>query len=336
MDCLSRISCAGLGLAILSGFFFSVAGFTVKLVHLNPVLIVVIRSLIQLLFFLPFVLLTGSPVFGVPGERLPLFLRGLTGYLAFVLTYVSLRMIPLADSSTIVFSAPVFVLVIAFFVLKEECGMFQVFVLFLTITGVVLISRPTAIFGEDEDSNGLDTSVKGTLVALAASLFLSLNFVYVRMMKWTATAVITNAFSMGSIVCGILTLIMMRLMFGSQSDLLSDVYLPTSSYEISILLGNGLCGVAGLVTVTLALKIEEAGLVSLARTTDIIMAFILQTVYLPHEPVLWTSVVGAILICSAVSLSGVRRWLTKQPGKWEPFWTVLNCGHKDRESYVEI
>jgi drug/metabolite transporter (DMT)-like permease len=88
------------------------------------------------------------PITGVKGERIVVLLRGVSGFFSFGLLYVAYRMIPLADASTIVFSAPIFTLIFAWLVLREECGLFQTFILIFTMAGVVLISRPSFLFGE--------------------------------------------------------------------------------------------------------------------------------------------------------------------------------------------
>ena len=45
----------------------------------------------------------------------------------------------------------------------------------------------------------------------------------------------------------------------------------------AVVVANGVCAVTGQVFLTLSLRIEEASLVSLARTIDVVMAFVYQT-----------------------------------------------------------
>ena len=75
---------------------------------------------------------------------------------------------------------------------------------------------------------------------------------------------------------------------------------------LGYLVANGICGVLGQFCLTVALKVEEAGLVSLARTVDIVMAFVFQIIGLPEEEVDWTSILGAVIVCTAVSLSAFK------------------------------
>lgn len=291
------------------------------------------RSVVQLFIYLPVILVNRMPMFGISGERIPLYLRGVSGFFSFGLLYVAFRMIPLADAATIVFSAPVFVLLFAWLVLKEECGFFQTFILMFTLLGVVLISRPTFIFGvcdgEEEDSR---MRIEGTIVAVVASIFTALNFILIRKLPKTPAAVIINAFSIIAICCGIFSLLVIRNLVPGQAGFIGqNVYAPTSMHEIGCLIGNGVCGVLGQFCLTVALKVEEAGLVSLARTIDIVMAFVFQIIWLPEEEVNWTSILGAVIVCSAVCLSAIKKWLSQRPAKFHVLWIIINCGPKDRE-----
>ena len=73
-----------------------------------------------------------------------------------------------------------------------------------------------------------------------------------------------------------------------------------------------MCGVLGQLFLTIALKIEEAGLVSLARTIDIVMAFVFQVAFL-EEVVHWTSGLGAAIVCFGVIAATIRKYLMSKP-----------------------
>lgn len=286
----------------------------------------------QLVIYLPVILVNKMEILGVKGERITLFLRGMSGFFSFGLLYVAFRMIPLADASTIVFSAPIFVLIFAWLALREECGLFQIFILIFTLVGVALISRPSFLFG-DRAADGFPLRLEGTIVAVIASLFTALNFILIRKMPTTDPAVIINAFSVISIFNGIISLIVIRRVFPSKAGFMAEnVRFPYSWTEIGYLIANGVCGVLGQLCLTVALKVEEAGLVSLARTIDIVMAFVFQIIWLPEEVVNWTSILGAVIVCSAVTLSAIRKWLSQRPGKLELLWAILNCGPKERQA----
>ena len=270
---------------------------------------------------------------GAKGERINLFLRGVFGFLDIGLSYVAYRMIPFADASTIIFSAPVYVSVFACIILKEECGIFQIFIIGMTIGGVLLISKPTFLFGMDPESVvGVDLRMGGTIVAVTASLCASLTYVIMRRLQKTPAAVVINCFSVVSIIMGISVLAIIRNFFKEEAGTLSEgVGVPETWQEILWVIANGLCAVLGQLCVTVALKIEEAGLVSLARTIDIVMAFIFQVAFLHNEVIHWTSIVGAVIVCFGVCVSTLRRWLRGKPGKFNVLWLILNCGIRRQE-----
>ena len=270
---------------------------------------------------------------GAPGERVALFSRGFFGFISFGLCYIAYRMIPLADASTIVFSAPVYVSVFACILLKEECGVFQAFTVIVTIAGVLLISKPTFLFGDAHEAvQAVALRMEGTVLAFISSLAAALTFVMIRKLQRTPSAVVINMFSIVSIICGVISLAITYFVFYEEAgEFAQGIGIPETWQEIGWLFGNGMCGVLGQLCLTVALKIEEAGLVSLARTIDIVMAFLFQVVFLKSEEVHWTSVLGAVIVCIGVCVSALRRWLKSKPGKFNTLWLIINCG-KEREA----
>lgn len=72
----------------------------------------------------------------------------------------------------------------------------------------------------------------------------------------------------------------------------------------------------------MSLKLEEASLVSLVRTIDIVLAFILQALFLKDEIIDWMSVVGAVIVVIAVVGTITRRMIASNPG----LINKLTCG----------
>merc|ERR1719315_380583 len=63
--------------------------------------------------------------------------------------FEGIRRLPLGDFGAIAFSSPAFTMVLSIFMLKEHCGIFRCFIAIILTFGVVLISRPSALFPED-------------------------------------------------------------------------------------------------------------------------------------------------------------------------------------------
>lgn len=241
------------------------------------------------------------------------------------LCYVSFSMIPLSDAVTIGASAPVFVSIIAYVVLKEECGIFQVFSVFITIIGVLLISRPTFIFGQDVEIDD-STRMEGIIAAIISCIMSALVFISIRKLQKTPSIVVINAYAISCLTFALIMSCLFHFYLSNGPGHLSEnIQVPDTWTEIAWLVFNGLCVVLAQLCLTVSLKVEEAGLVSLARTADIIVAFILQLIFL-NEKIQWTSFLGALIIFIIVGISGLRKWLGNKPNKGKVLWIILNCG----------
>lgn len=267
------------------------------------------------------------PITGPPGKRWTLLMRGLCGAPHLITCYVSFRLMPFADASTIVFAAPVFVSIIGCLLLDEECGIFQILTVTVAMIGVVLISKPQFLMGQETtDDPFKETRTAGTVVALSSSILAASSFLMVRKLKECPAFVIVNYNSLVALVCAGTAILFIRAFFYDEEPEWGQFVVPQTKHDIGLLLGNGMCALVGQVLVTMALRIEEASLVSLARTIDVVMAFIYQMIWLTAEAVQWTSFAGAFLVCSCVSLATLRRWLKDKPGKYDTLWIILNCG----------
>ena len=107
------------------------------------------RSLVEFAFLFPAALILKKPLLGVQGERKYVIIRGCFGFGSFAMTYYALAHLSLSDSQSILFSSPFFVYVFACIFLGEACGVFQIVMVIATLTGVMLIARPTFLFSTD-------------------------------------------------------------------------------------------------------------------------------------------------------------------------------------------
>lgn len=298
------------------------------------------RSFIQLMFYLPFVFKRRQSLAGVPGERAFLMVRGFIGFMAFTLSYVAVRMMPLGDVATIVFSAPIYVSIFACICLSESCGVFQVLTIGMTITGTLMIAKPTFLFAREsgagaETDDQVHLRTEGTIAAFAASLLVSLTFIVMRKLRRTSTPVIISVFSAECVIFGSLLLVILHVWFQEEAGVFAQgIGVPDTWTEILLLCCNGFCGVLGLLCMTIGMKIEEAGLMSLVRSIDIVCAFVLQVLYLPDEVVHWTSLLGAAIVVTSLVVSGLRRYLKDKPDSCPRLWAILTCGEERKEKDV--
>ena len=265
------------------------------------------RSLIQAIFYIPAALILKDPLFGISGERWYLFQRAAFGYICFTLSYYSLKFVSLSDSSSIVFSAPVFVSIFACIILHEPCGVFQITNVFFTLVGVILISHPSFIFGgtgEDANFTAGDRLI-GAILAFLSCLTMAYTFVSMRRLQKTPTTSVIAFFSTFCVVCGGVTVIIMHFAVPSYE------VRTLSSDDWIFLVINGLCGVFGQLFLVTALKIEEAGLVSLVRTFDIVMSFIYQ-VFCLHQSAPLLSIIGAAIVFCGCVACGLKKFFASK------------------------
>lgn len=294
----------GLILATLSSLFFSLCSVIVKwMVEIDPMALAAYRYLGVLLPAIPIALYKQEPFFP-KGKRIMLLLRSFTGTAALMLSFYAFRHMPLADASVIVFSVPVFTAIFARMFLKEPCGLFNVFSIVLTLIGVILITRPPLLFGNMIDSLGESnerTELWGAVAAFSATLFGATAYVLLRALKGIHFSVImTNFGSFALFQCTFITW------------LIGALCLPHCGKDRYLIVALALFSFGGQILLTVALKIEQAGPVAIARSSDIIFAFVWQVLFFDEIPNRY-SIGGAVLVMSSVLLTGLRKWVLALP-----------------------
>ncbi|XP_001849093.2 solute carrier family 35 member G1 [Culex quinquefasciatus] len=309
---LSWLTCTcpylGLILATVSSLFFSLCSVIVKgLVDINPIELATFRFIGVLLPSIPIAIYKEESLFP-RGKRIILVLRCFVGTTGLMLSFYAFRHMPLADASVIIFSTPVFVALFARLFLRESCGMFNVITIVLTLIGVVLISRPSTLFGEGAASSMADEQVVetsydvwGPVAALSSTLFSANAYVLLRALKGLHYSVIMTNFGAFALVY---TLIVCYY--------LGALCWPLCGTDRLLVIALALFSFGGQILLTLALQFEQAGPVAIARSADIVFAFIWQIMFFKETPTLY-SVMGALLVVSSVLLSGLRKWALALP-----------------------
>lgn len=251
---------------------------------------------------LPIAVHQGHNLLGPPGSRALLFIQGLVGGGTLVLLFYSFRLLPLGDAATIIFSSPVFVMIMSHIWLREPCGFYRTFIVVLLVSGVVFITKPPFLFtghgpdllpGESETYN-----VIGYCCALFGTLFTAMNIVVMRKCKDVHFSVVVFQFSFWSLI--ISTIILMVNSRGGAPDVPDQ-----SRFEWLLVVLVAVFGLSGQILVAIALAHEGAGRVAVTRSMDIVLAYVLQVVIFNEVPD-WTSVMGAGMVMVCVVGMGVE------------------------------
>ncbi|XP_036428058.1 solute carrier family 35 member G1 isoform X1 [Colossoma macropomum] len=295
-------ACPGLGLlySLLASVFFSVAALLVKKIEgMHAVEISAIRCLFQMLFVIPPMIYYKTGFLGPRGMRVYLVLRGVLGSSAMILLYYAVLQMPLADATVIMFSNPVFTALLAWIFLKERCTIWDVIFTVFTLTGVILIARPPFLFGgELSGIEGEYTNhIKGTVAAFSGAIGAACTMVILRKMGKNAHYYLSIWYyaTLGFIECVVALFIM------------DEWTVPSCGWDRWTLMAIGLLGIAGQTFLTKALQIEKAGPVALMRTMDVVLAFVLQFLFLNRKPT-WWSIGGALCVISSTSGVALRKW----------------------------
>ena len=124
--------------------------------------------------------------------------------------------------------------------------------------------------------------------AFAGTLLTASNFVCMRRLRMVHFSVLIFAFS-----------VMSAIMSAAMIPIFSEYKLPKTMEEWIYALFVGLFGLLGQSLLAIALKFESAGVVSVTRSMDIAVAYIIQIVWFDDIP-LWTSILGAFVVILAV------------------------------------
>jgi len=209
-----------------------------------------------------------------------LLVRGLLGCVGLHCYYFALTELPLAEATVIQFLNPVLVAALAPFALGEKPGPRDVLGTLTGFAGVLLIARPSTIFGAHEEGDVVLSSA-GVLVGLLGAFVSALVYLVVRKLKDEDARVVV--FQLPLLVIP-LTL-----------PIAWPIWVWPSGTEWLVLLAVGVATQIGQVTMTEALQQETA-----ARATAVSFAQVAFAmgfaVLVFHEIPTATTWVGAVLV----------------------------------------
>lgn len=276
----------GVTLTIVAALLFSVGALLVKLAESIPSLeVAFIRLTLQLVFSLPLMVLYKDK-FIYPWQKSKfLLLRGAVGVTGMTLSIYAVKHMPLADARVIFYTSPVYTAILGRIFLKESVSMFDAVAMVLSIGGVVLIGRPTFLFGSMGETSSSEQVWLPTILSVVAAIFVAFAIILTRKMSQdVGPRVVVFYFALvGSVV-------------SLAGSLISGFKYPDCGTHDSLyIIMTGATGYAGQLIITKALALEKAAIISLVRTIGIAFSFLLQLIALDVVPS-GLSIGGAILV----------------------------------------
>jgi drug/metabolite transporter (DMT)-like permease len=259
------------------------------------------------------------PLYGLWGpkaQRPLLFARGLFGSIAMSLVFLTVTHLPVGDANAIIFINPILTALLAAIILKEPFGWIEGAALCLGFTGVLLMVRPSFLFGAAEASaaaSAASTTAVSSLgyggavaTGLASALIAAFAYLCVRALASpkrepvNSTVIVMWFGAIGLVVAG------------AGAWWSGEGFQPIQSVgQASLLLSVGLLGFLGQWLLNHGLMLEKAAPASALRMLDVLFAFIFQA--LLGEAVSWWNVGGGILIVSGTVLVALHKAFAKAP-----------------------
>merc|ERR1712117_26915 len=116
---------------------------------LTPWMVLVYRSILQLVISLPLMLGTRSNLLGPTGYRWRLYLTGLLTSFLLMSLYLSISSLPARIVAPILMTTPVVTVLMSWLALREHLGVYRLLTTCLLVAGFVLLTRPPPLFPAD-------------------------------------------------------------------------------------------------------------------------------------------------------------------------------------------
>ena len=281
-----------LGMLLVAGSAgcFSVMSLLVTIVERNGIPsqeVVIINVVLRLLIVWPSLLRLRLSPLGPAGLRW-LLLRACGGFGGISCAFYSFSVLPLADATVLVFTAPCWTQLLSALFLGEGLRLSDCLCSLVSLAGVACVARPAFLFGDAAADVDDGSRAVGIGVALAGAISSAVAYCCVRKIgKRMHPLVLLHAFSLLAAVLAPVTAVA------------SGQQFVVPSAEIALqLAGMGITGYFGQYLLNKGMQIGRASRTTLMRNLDVVLVFLWQAIFLQEAVSTW-SVAGAGLIMLA-------------------------------------
>ena len=287
----------GILLSLTTSFLISLMSACVKLTSYDFLLVAAIRSATQILLLHPPIIyqrLDLKSSFHRP-QAYFVFGRAVAETTSVCCQFYAYQNMNIGDAAAIIYSSPFITGILAAILLKEKLTIFNLLATVVSFGGVILVSRPPFIFGSHYgDVSGARFAVAG--IAFCGTICNSIGILCVRKIGNTVNGHALIYYF--SVVCCLVPLII--------TGIIGSFPLPPCGSTRYLLVVVGLLGLLSQLSYVKAIQLEEAMLVAVIRTLDVLFGYILEITIFGSTPSL-LSVVGAVLVVSAASAVGLNK-----------------------------
>lgn len=279
----------GLWYMIGGAFSFSLMSLAVKLVgqRIPSQEVVLVRGAMNAAFSYALLRRAGVRPWGEHPRALAL--RGLFGFSSMSCLYFALVRLPLADATVLQYTSPVWTALLAVWVLGERMRPWEAALAGASLAGVVLIARPSFLFGAAAPRLDL----LAVAASLAGAMFSAAAYVTVRKLGRTEhPLVIVFYFTLVTVPA-------------SLPGALTNLVQPTAR-EWLVLLAVGVTAQFGQVFLTQGLQREPAGKATAAGYLQVVFAALWGALFFAEIPDRWTLLGSLVVLASVLGLAVVR------------------------------
>ncbi len=246
---------------LLSALISALNGAIAKILsqEISALEIVFFRNVLGVLFLL--VMLKHTPT-RLPGGKVHLLiLRGLLGFSAMILFFYTITAIPLGVAITLNKTSPLFVTILAFFLLKERLSVKALFALLAGFTGVLMITKPVGMTLGYEHFLGI---LGGFLAAAAYTTIKKIKHIY------DARVIVLSFMTTGTLIPFFLFLIAPFVRAPEPlAFLFVDFHLPATFKTWALILLIGIISTLSQWLLTKAYSLSNAGIIGIVSYTNI-------------------------------------------------------------------
>ena len=287
-------------LVFISGLGFSIQSLTIKKLEEDTEYsasfqLIFVRGASQLIMALYFIYsdeenMAKSEPFGTtPYVQRIMALRSLVGYGGIAFAFLGIENLPLGDATVLVMLSPLFASIFSFFVMGETFGKAEASAILISLTGVVLISRPSFIFGGDQS-----LPIVGVMYAMIASVCAGAAYTSIRLLGTTAKMPWANvclAQAIGQVVLSLPS----AYIAGQKLK-----WLTLSSEQWLGIFGAGFLGCWSQIAMTVGMQKEKSATATGMRMSDVFFGFVWQVLFTSENVLNPLSVFGACLVVSSI------------------------------------
>lgn len=305
---------SGIFYALLGSFLATVSNFTLKQLNVNILDVLLVRCTVHSIISLCFILYKGYH-FIPDNHRVLILIRSLCAASGTIAFFYCLTLLPLPDLTTLRYTQVVWTAVIAMIIFRERIAFPTIFACLLTLIGVICVAQPTFLFPRSKPVNGTfsktekafnDQQFLGMIIAIGCAIAVSLSIVLNKVL--TQKKVLQSLIMFYFLITSFLLLLFIRMyawIFSEwKSQFLTKDFLLASIIIISQLIP--------MICSQKAIKREHPSIISVAQSSDIIIALILQNVFTSSKTNPLALIGSMLVITSIFIVGGYKLWLDRQ------------------------